>query len=276
LGFGLLAFLGIGLIEPTGFAAFFWFALGYGLTLGGLAASAFHLGHPERALKAFSQWRTSWLSREAVLATAALLFLAPHAIGLIFFDRPLAGFGVIGGFLALQTVFATAMIYAQMRSVPRWNHWTTPAVFLVATLTGGALLTGMAFLAQMLLAWLAVAMVLHWVLGDSRFAQAGTTLGTATGLADRGTVRQLEPPHTGTNYLLKEMAYVVARRHVVPLRLIALLAACILPAALLWAAPMAPAALVVATALHLLGMLTARWLFFAQAEHVVGLYYGLR
>lgn len=276
LGLGLLAFLGIGLIAPTGLSAFLWFALGYGLTLGGLAASAFHLGHPERALKAFTQWRTSWLSREAVLAAAALLFLAPHAIGLIFFGRPLVGFGVIGGMLALQTVFATAMIYGQLKTVPRWNHWSTPAVFLIAALAGGAMLTGLPFLAQMLLAWLALALALHWMLGDTRLARSGTTTGTATGLGDRGAVRQLEPPHTGSNYLLREMAYVVARRHVVPLRLIALAAACILPAALLWAAPFSPTALILAIVLHLIGMLAARWLFFAQAEHVVGLYYGLR
>lgn len=88
LGLGLLAFLGLGMIQPTGLAAFLWFGLGYALTLIGLAASAFHLGRPERALKAFSQWRTSWLSREAVLATAALLFMAPHAAGLVFWGGP--------------------------------------------------------------------------------------------------------------------------------------------------------------------------------------------
>jgi DMSO reductase anchor subunit len=27
---------------------------------------------------------------------------------------------------------------------------------------------------------------------------------------------------------------------------------------------------------HIAGVLTLRWLFFAQAEHVVGLYYGKR
>lgn len=276
LGLGLLAFLGIGLIEPTGLAAFVWFTLGYGLTLVGLASSAFHLGHPERALRAFTQWRTSWLSREAVLAAAGMLFLAPHAIGLVFFNRPLPGFGIIGGLLALQTVLATSMIYGQLRTVPRWNHWSTPTLFLMSAITGGALLSGMPFLAQLLLAWLAVAMVLHWVLGDSRFAASGSTLGTATGLGARGSVRMLEPPHTGTNYLLREMAYVVARRHVVPLRLIALLLACVLPSLVLWSAPYALMATVTAVLLHVTGMLASRWLFFAQAEHVVGLYYGVR
>ncbi|MGD8547478.1 MAG: dimethyl sulfoxide reductase anchor subunit, partial [Thiohalophilus sp.] len=37
------------------------------LLIGGLAASFFHLGHPERAWRAASQWRTSWLSREVII-----------------------------------------------------------------------------------------------------------------------------------------------------------------------------------------------------------------
>src|ERR1700761_9514649 len=36
----------------------------------GLMASTLHLGHPERAWRAFSQWRSSWLSREGVAALA--------------------------------------------------------------------------------------------------------------------------------------------------------------------------------------------------------------
>lgn len=31
----------------------------------GLFASFFHLGHPERAWRAATQWRTSWLSRDS-------------------------------------------------------------------------------------------------------------------------------------------------------------------------------------------------------------------
>ena len=70
LGFGLLAFLGLGLPVPApGWAAFLHWGLGYGLAVGGLAASTFHLGHPERALKAFSQWQTSWLSRRSSLTS---------------------------------------------------------------------------------------------------------------------------------------------------------------------------------------------------------------
>lgn len=274
LGFGLLAFLGTGLILPTGWAAFFWFGLGYGLALAGLAASSFHLGHPERALKAFSQWRTSWLSREAVLSVAALLFMAPHAAALTFLGQPTEGFGLIGAFLSLMTVLATSMIYAQLKTVPRWHHWSTPVVFLLSGLTGAALVTGLVPLAQLLLAWLALALVAHWMLGDMRFNAAGSTSETATGLGPQGSVRLLEPPHSGGNYLMREMVHVVARRHAVKLRVLALIGATIAPAVLLWLFGAAIPAILAALALHVAGMLVARWLFFAEAEHVVSLYYG--
>ncbi|MBR3372152.1 MAG: dimethyl sulfoxide reductase anchor subunit [Rhodobacteraceae bacterium] len=273
LGFGLLVWLGLGVRAPSGMAAFILFGLGYGLSGAGLVAAAFHLGHPERALKAFSQWRSSWLSREAVLAAATLMVMAPHAAASVFAGGGLPVLGGLGAVLALATIFATAMIYAQIKAVPRWHHASTPPVFGLAALAGGALLAGLTTLALWGMLALAVAMVAHWVAGDRQFAQSGSDTGSATGLGYLGRVRLLEPPHSGQNYLLREMVYVVGRKHAHKLRLIALVLGALLPALLL----MVPASyLTVALALvaHVAGMCVQRWLFFAQAEHVVGLYYG--
>lgn len=272
LGFGHLAFLGMGLVPVTGWAAFWQFALGYGLVLVGLSASALHLGHPERALKAFSQWRTSWLSREAWLAASTLVVMAPHAAALVFFDRPLAGFGGLGAFLALQTVLATAMIYAQLATVPRWNHWSTPVVFLTASLTGGAMIA-LGVGALPLLAVLGVMLLAHWHFGDARVRADATDAGSATGLGTLGRVRAFEPPHTGSNYVMREMVHIVGRRHGQKLRILAGLGAVIVPAVVLLVVP-GWAGISLALALHVAGMMAARWLFFAQAEHVVGHYYG--
>ena len=85
MGFGMLAFLGFSLDAPTGWAAFWFFLIAYALAVGGLVSSTFHLGHPERALKAFSQWRSSWLSREGVLAVATLVVMGLYAFLLVFF-----------------------------------------------------------------------------------------------------------------------------------------------------------------------------------------------
>ena len=278
LGFGLRAWLGLGLglgaPAPTGWAAFWWFGLGYALAGGGLMASAAHLGHPERMLLAFTQWRSSWLSREAVLAVAALLVMAPHAAGSVFLDAPIPALGVLGSALALATVAATSMIYAQLRTVPRWNHWSVPVLFVIASVAGGALLAGQGLAAGLLMPLLALALVVHWQAGDGRFRAAGSDAGTATGLGGLGRVRLLEPPHTGGNYLLREMVHVVGRRHALKLRLIALGAAAVVPGVLMLIAPFSAPVVALAAVLHLGGMLAARWLFFAEAEHMVGLYYG--
>jgi DMSO reductase anchor subunit len=93
LGFGLLFWLGLGYPNVTGWVAFVLFAIAYLMAVGGLLASTFHLGRPERFLKAFSQWRTSWLSREGICAVAGLIVMAIYGAGLVFLDTswPLIG-----------------------------------------------------------------------------------------------------------------------------------------------------------------------------------------
>ena len=275
LGFGLLFWLGIGLPAPTGWTGFVFFLIAYLLAVGGLSASTFHLGHPERALKAFTQWRTSWLSREAWTAVAALLVMGLYAAGLVFLGVRLALLGWLGAALSLLTVFTTSMIYRQLKTVPRWHHPLVPALFLAFALAGGALLAGQVAFALPLLGLLGTLMVIYWVIGDRQLAQSGTTLGTATGLGARGAVRSFEPPHTGTNYLLNEMVFQVGRKRAAQLRILAIVLAIALPVLFL-ILPFSHAFAALAVLSHLLGVLAARWLFFAEAEHVVGLYYGLR
>ena len=89
------------------------------------------------------------------------------------------------------------------------------------------------------------------------------------------TVRAFEPPHTGTNYLLKEFVHVVGRKHASKLRIIALILMIGTPVALL-SMPFTHWIALVAVIAHVAGLFVSRWLFFAQAEHVVGLYYGKR
>jgi DMSO reductase anchor subunit len=274
MGFGYMALLAT-VHDYAGLAALAHWALAYALAVAGLMASAFHLGNPQRALRAFTQWRSSWLSREAWGAALTLIILAPVALsdwlglGL---PEPL---GWLGAGLALLTVLATAMIYAQIRAVPRWHHWSVPLVFITFALAGGCLLAGLRGPALVALAALGAAMVLHWHLGDGAFARAGSSLSSATGLMGRGALSVFEQPHTGDNYLMREMIHVVGRRHVRKLRVIALVGASVVPflaVAGLGGYPGFGLALLT----YLPGALAQRWLFFAEAEHVVGLYYGQR
>ncbi|WP_147110285.1 DmsC/YnfH family molybdoenzyme membrane anchor subunit [Tateyamaria sp. syn59] len=275
IGFGLLTFLGLGYPAVTGWSAFAFFVIGYLCAVGGLISSTFHLGHPERAFKAFTQWQSSWLSREGICAVVALILMALYGAGLVFFGQRWGLLGVIGSFFSLMTVFTTSMIYAQLKTIPRWNSPLTPAMFLSFSLAGGALLAGQVTWAMALIAISGVIQVVLWMQGDGALKGSGTTLATATGLGTNGSVRAFEPPHTGTNYLLKEFAYVVGRKHSMKLRTISFVLMVVLPVLLL-ALPFSHWIALVAVVSYVAGTLASRWLFFAEAEHVVGLYYGKR
>ena len=273
LGFGMLAFLGFDQNAPTGWIAFWFFLIANVLAVGGLLSSTFHLGHPERAVKAFTQWRSSWLSREGVLSVAALMVMGLYAFGLVFFNAQWTFLGIIGGALSALTVFATSMIYAQMKTVPRWNNWSAPVLFLGYAFVGGALMTGRVTMVLWLLPMLAIIQIIAWFDQDRREAVAATTIATATGLGKIGTVRAFESPHTGDNYLTKEMVFRIGRKHAAVLKVISLFLFAALPLLLLLL-PFHHMLAIIAVLAHLVGVIVQRWLFFAEAKHAVSTYYG--
>src|SRR5688572_17181996 len=58
-------------------------ALAIVLSTIGLVSSLLHLGKPARAWRAFSQWRTSWLSREGVASMATFVVAVALGFGLM-------------------------------------------------------------------------------------------------------------------------------------------------------------------------------------------------
>ncbi len=301
-GFGMLALMGVAAaVEPAAPpppVVLTGFALAFALTTCGLLASTFHLGHPERAWRAFSQWRSSWLSREGVLAVAtypAALGLAAGWLGLMSPIEVRAAGGATA-LLALATLVATGMIYASLGTIPRWsNGWTVPGYLAFGLMSGALLLhalaqvfaavsaepiapAGLGWIALLLLLLALVVKLAYWWSIDH--AHPSATIESATGLIGRGPVRQFEAPHTAENYVMQEMGYHVARKHAKKLRRIALIMGFVLPAllvlgSLLLPGPIGASALAVLAALFaLVGLLVERWLFFAEAKHVVTLYYG--
>ncbi|SFR37810.1 dimethyl sulfoxide reductase anchor subunit family protein [Litoreibacter janthinus] len=276
IGFGLLTVLGFGKPDVSGFTAFVFFFIAYLFAVGGLISSTFHLGNPRRALKAFSQWKSSWLSREGCLSVAALMVMGVYAIGVVFLNTRWTLLGLLGSGLCLATVFATSMIYAQIKTVPRWSNWTTPVLFLLYAITGGAFMAGQTSIAAPMLLVLGAFQCATWIIGDKQFAASGSTIESATGLGHMGKVRMFEAPHSSKNYLMKEMVHVVGRKHALTLRIIGVLFLSLFPYLLLVMPPFYHLISLVALLLHIIGALTLRWLFFAEAEHTVGLYYGKR
>jgi len=276
LGFGLIFFLGFAMPEVTGWSAFWYYFVAFALSVGGLLASVGHLKNPKNAIHAFSQWQTSWLSREGVMSVLTLVLVAAYAIGLIFFSTRIGWLGWLGAVMALITVFTTSKIYNQLKTVPRWAMPITPGLFLTYALSGGALLAGQVETAAILLIVLTLMQIAAWQMGDKAFGAAGSTIESATGLGNLGKVRLLESPHSSPNYLMKEMVHVVGRKHSQKLRWIAGITLGLVPAALLLLLPLTYPLALVAVVSHLVGLFAARWLFFAEAEHVVGLYYDKR
>lgn len=162
LGFGLMTFLGLGILDVSGWVAFTFVAIAYALAGGGLLSSLFHLGHPERFAKALRQWRSSWLSREGVLSIVTMGVFGIYALLWIFMDNRIDWMGYIAAALSVLTVYSTSMIYAQMKSVPRWHTPMTSILYLLYSFAGGALLATQVVLAGWLMLALAIVQVVTW------------------------------------------------------------------------------------------------------------------
>jgi len=292
LGYGLAAVLGLGLLDPAAISTKLAHMLALALIGGGLLSSTLHLGNPQRAWRALSQWRTSWLSREGVMAILTFVPLTLAAFAAIFQSRHLPAAGLAGTLGAAVTVWCTSMIYASLRSVQAWNTKLTPAFYLLFAAAGGALLaTLFATLAGEVPVWLGLAclvlLVAGWAVRIAWRVRAATeqplsTPETATGLGAIGRVRLFEAPHGTDNYLTREMGFRIARKHADKLFAIALCAGGVAPALLLVVAMLAGGrglaifALGLATLAHVAGVLIERWLFFAEAKHAMTNYYDRR
>jgi DMSO reductase anchor subunit len=270
-------------------------AAALGLALGlitlGLCASLLHLGHPERAWRALSQWRSSWLSREGAMAVLTYVPALLFGAGWVFLGSTEGWAGVSGALAALGaalTVYCTGMIYASLKPIRQWHQPLVPPVYLAFALMTGALLLHL--LLQLFGAprgWAAAlalgATVLAFGLKGRYWATVaraapGPTPESATGLGAQGKVRMLEPPHTETNYLLDEMGFRVARRHAAKLRryawLLGLVGAALLSVLALLASGVWASLLAFLAALSgIAAVIIERWLFFAEATHTVTLYY---
>jgi DMSO reductase anchor subunit len=286
LGFGLAAWVVLGFVDLAQPQHIFGVGGIVLLLIGaGLLSSTLHLGHPERAWRALSQWRSSWLSREGVLAVLAMLTLVGWGWHLFAVGTPPLWMNIAAAALMLVTVYATSMIYASLKTVARWHHPLTPICYLMFAAAGGLLAilfllavlgqaNGAAFEMVVLLAMASAwgVKLVWWQLAGAE--GSGSTLASATGLGSLGTVRSIMPPHTSENYLQHEMGFVVARKHAAQLRLIALGLGGGVPCLLVIIDAASVVGLGIALAAHIAGVFVERWLFFAEAKHTVSLYYG--
>lgn len=294
-GFGLLAWLGgysaLGLLLPENARLLVAVGVGVGLVFIsiGLIASMFHLERKERAWRSFTQWRSSWLSREGI--AAVLSYPVAIAFGVAFWHngqhfwaRLLGGATLVA---SLGTVYCTAMIYASLKPIRQWHNAHTAPDYLVYSIFSGAVLfaalhTAMigtagptAAVAAVTAAIALMAKRAYWHHIDAQAPLA--SLAKAIGLPKDIEAKPLDAPHFTENYILRQMGFAIARRHVAKLRPLALFTGFALPLAFSTLAAFAPDPMTttaLAFSCAAIGLIIERWLFFAEATHLSALYYG--
>lgn len=257
--------------------------LAVGLAGGGLVASFFHLGHPERAWRAAAMWRTSWLSREVIVLPAFIAGVvawgALHALQ----AGPVRAVGAATALLCALLFVCTAMIYASIRFL---QEWASPLTLVNYTLLGCASGTTLAAALASVLQPEAAPVLVPWALGLT-LAGAATrvaslwrnarlvprsTLQTAIGIR-HPKITQRAMGFGGGSFNTREFFHGRSAALLRSVKWWFLLLAFALPAALLAAAPPVPAWLAAAFVVQYLGLLAERWFFFAQANHPQNLYY---
>jgi len=271
--------------------------LALALLVGGLVSSFFHLGHPERAWRTATKWRTSWLSREVIVLPAfmAVVFLYGLAHWLNWHPvlmtlpgelpvDPTAILGVAGTVLAFSLFVCTAMIYACLKFLAEWHSPLTVVNYILLGGASGFCLAA-AFAAYtapelvgFLAGWATIITLLGLVgRGASLYRNARlkpkSTLQTAIGIKHPKIVQKTQG-FMGGSFNTREFFH---GRRVAMLRGVKwffMLAAFVLPLLLLLAGMQGSSALLLAAfAVQYAGLIAERWFFFAQANHPQNLYY---
>ena len=269
-----------------------FFILGFiGLTLAtlGLLSSSLHLANPKNAWRAFNRFRTSWLSREGVFSVVYYPIILAYAYviysngGVLTVSAKVLG--VLSLLVALATVVCTGMIYASLKPIRQWHNPLVTPLYLLFSFMSGALAYSMLHLAldgslsaPATLAFL-ILLVVSFALKSLYFISIGkpdgATIGSATGFS-QAQVRLLDAGHNAETFLTREFVFDAGAVKLLRLRWLMIILVFVVPLALIVAAyylNVAPAAYLAMISLYL-GLFVERWLFFAEARHVVRLYHG--
>ncbi len=275
---------------------------GYGSALallflgGGLIASFFHLGRPERAWRSATQWRTSWLSREVIVLPAFMgvvfLFGVFHLAGFrpevvtlpsgLLIDLSIV-IGVIGTLLAFALFVCTGMIYACIRFLREWSSPLTVINYILMGGSSGFILA--AFYASSVAptetdffaGWAIIITLLAFIgRGASLVRNARlkpkSTMQTAIGVKHPHIV-QRSMGSMGGSFNTREYFHGKSAMVLRMIRPVFLLLAFVIPLCMLAFGMFTPALLGVAFILQYIGLMQERWFFFAQANHPQNFYY---
>ena len=262
---------------PPGQFILFSCGVSFLLLASGLIASFFHLGRPERAWRAASQWRTSWLSREVIVLPAFMAFVALYAWSVSLLA------GAIAAVLCIALFICTAMIYSCLKFLQEWHSpFTLVNFFLLGSASGLTLAVPLAAIAHPQfvgplalgafgLAAVAWAVRITSLVRNARLRPKSTTA-SAIGVAHPRIVQKAQG-FMGGSYNTREFFHGRPDLLVRAVRWSFLLLLFPVPAWLLGWGGGSLATFVAAFVLQFTGLLAERWYFFAEARHPQNLYY---
>lgn len=293
IGYGLLMFLVMmQLVAGQVSDINHFLVIGFvGLTLAtlGLLSSTLHLANPKNAWRAFSRFRTSWLSREGVFALLYYPVFLAYALVLYLNDGQLTLLAIIIGGLsiviALCTVICTGMIYASLKPIRQWHNPLVTPLYVLFSFMSGALAFSLALLILegtassiinavfICLALVSLVVKMWYFLWIGK--PDGSTINTATGFS-QAQVRLLDAGHNADTFLTKEFVFDAGAIKLVRLRWLMVLLTFVLPILLVIITLFNDVQLLIYFAMLSVyaGLFVERWLFFAEARHVVRLYHG--
>jgi len=274
------------------------------LLIAGLVASFFHLGHPERAWRSATRWRTSWLSREVIVLPA--LMGAVFVYGLVhWLGWDLGNFGIktnvpgdltlvigAGGVLFAFALFlCTGMIYACIKFLQEWATWLTVVNYtLFGTASGFLLATAYAAymapeLVKFYAAWTVIITAgvfitrIASLIRNARL-KPKSSLQTAIGVRHQ-RIAQKSQGFMGGSFNTREFFHGAKPYLFKSIKWVFLVLVFPLPMLLLWAGlslhahgqEQGATVLSAAFGVQYVGLLAERWFFFAQANHPQNLYY---
>jgi len=260
----------------------------------GLISSTFHLANPKNAWRAFMRFKTSWLAREGLLAILFYPILALY-LYFIYIDMQINNFMLMQYYsfliftISTVIIYCTGMIYACLKTIPQWNTIWTPInyitigfalaamiFFFILNLNGYDTTSYENYTLSIIAFSLATKLTYYFVIRLPKYNIADAT--NAAVKLKSTNVRLLDVGHTGGTFLTDEFGYKVAERKLFRIKILSIFSGFIIPFFLIYMYSFIYeniALCSLAIFLSFIGMISERWLFFAQAKHVVNLYHGV-
>ncbi|UCB56229.1 MAG: dimethyl sulfoxide reductase anchor subunit [Thiotrichales bacterium] len=265
---------------------------------GGLIASFFHLGRPERAWRSATQWRTSWLSREVVVLPAFMGLTALYGLihyfdlnpvlfkfsGVFVVDLSLL-VGAVNTLLAFTLFFCTGMIYACIKFLQEWaTPLTVVNYMLLGSASGFSLATAFAaYVGSELVtfygAWAIIITLAAFVTRSASLLRNArikykSSLRSAIGIR-HAQIEQKSRGFMAGSFNTREYFHGASAQSYRVVKWLFLLLVFPLPVVLISIGLGSGVFVILALAfaVQYLGLLAERWFFFAQANHPQNLYY---